>query len=607
MFKKFSLALVLVIVVFLSGCTLPWNKPITEIVYQEDKTVNSLQDFLSEAQIIADKQIGNGAQLKIIYYSYFNNVFSYEATFAKDGESLKNGVLKNIVISYNKAWEVKKESSISSHVSKEEVNNKIIAIECNDSKMCAGNLASTMADPKNDIDISNIKISLNTFTDDKYLTGSNLGFIKNNNGVPIGNFGKFRFNAVTGTIVDGTSVDISKWYEEQTGSPLNVTDTAEISSEVISTSTADVLAQNFNNDSDNDGLTNLQEAGYGTNPNKVDTDSDGNSDSQEINNGYNPLGSGKLISDDCVKNPETDKCYLEIAKAKKDISFCKKISTKEDIFKCIFTVNLITKNPQICEELNSAPENDVPDFYNTCLKELVGIVNPTPTYNYNGDTSADRDAHTINDVKQIQTGLELYYNDNNSYPSTLEVLTIGTSRFISSLPLAIEGKSDICSKDYNYKYIFINDKEYSLTYCIDESSGDIKNAGITPGVNTATQNGLGKNASIVVESAPIIVKSSVSSNGKPLEYSSEDRNILRIMYWSGKVNQHWDLGKGLWVTDPDGISGSGEDKLTYCKKFYPSTISVVEYKKETIDTWSAGGASSGYKNTVMSYRCVLKN
>ena len=82
-------------------------------------------------------------------------------------------------------------------------------------------------------------------------------------------------------------------------------------------------------------------------------------------------------------------------------------------------------------------------------------------------------------------------------------------------------------------------------------------------------------------------------------------NIARVMFWPSKVNQHFDLSKGLWVTDSDGKSGAEIDKLTYCQKFYPNTIFVESYKLETINTWKAGGNMGNYTNTVMSYRCVL--
>lgn len=50
------------------------------------------------------------------------------------------------------------------------------------------------------------------------------------------------------------------------------------------------------NDSDEDGLINLEEYRYGTNPQNSDTDGDNYKDGEEVENGYNPSGSGKLLS-----------------------------------------------------------------------------------------------------------------------------------------------------------------------------------------------------------------------------------------------------------------------------------------------------------------------
>lgn len=78
----------------------------------------------------------------------------------------------------------------------------------------------------------------------------------------------------------------------------------------------------------------------------------------------------------------------------------------------------------------------------------------------------------------------------------------------------------------------------------------------------------------------------------------------RISYWPGKVNQHVSTSEGMWQTDSDGTSGSGIDKLTYCKKWYPNTTSVVEYKNETINAWHDAGNANDYTSTRMSYECV---
>jgi len=57
------------------------------------------------------------------------------------------------------------------------------------------------------------------------------------------------------------------------------------------------LGTNPNNpDSDQDGLTDREEVKvYGTDPLKADTDGDGFKDGDEVKNGYNPKGAGKLM------------------------------------------------------------------------------------------------------------------------------------------------------------------------------------------------------------------------------------------------------------------------------------------------------------------------
>ncbi|MFA5773106.1 MAG: PKD domain-containing protein [Candidatus Paceibacterota bacterium] len=78
----------------------------------------------------------------------------------------------------------------------------------------------------------------------------------------------------------------------------------------------------------------------------------------------------------------------------------------------------------------------------------------------------------------------------------------------------------------------------------------------------------------------------------------------RISYWQGKVNQHVSVSEGMWQTDSDGVSGAEINKLTYCKKFYPNTTSVVEYKKEYINAWHDRGNVNDYLGLNMSYQCV---
>jgi hypothetical protein len=87
--------------------------------------------------------------------------------------------------------------------------------------------------------------------------------------------------------------------------------------------------------------------------------------------------------------------------------------------------------------------------------------------------------------------------------------------------------------------------------------------------------------------APLVSRKMSQSCVQPasLSFAHEPR----IMYWWGKVNLHRDIQTGQWKTDPDGASGANIDALTYCKKWYPKTVSVKDYKMEISDAWKGAG------------------
>lgn len=88
--------------------------------------------------------------------------------------------------------------------------------------------------------------------------------------------------------------------------------------------------------------------------------------------------------------------------------------------------------------------------------------------------------------------------------------------------------------------------------------------------------------------------------------SSNKNKSPRVMFWYGKVNQHFDVKNKTWMTDSDAYSGAEMNKLTYCQKFYPRTIRVAPYKEETINSWHSVGNTGQYEATKMSYLCEEK-
>ncbi len=84
-----------------------------------------------------------------------------------------------------------------------------------------------------------------------------------------------------------------------------------------------------------------------------------------------------------------------------------------------------------------------------------------------------------------------------------------------------------------------------------------------------------------------------------------------VTFWQGKVNGHID-GNGVWVTDPDGVSGAEIDHLSYCNKWYPNTVSVQNAGLKTLSFWKnrgnvdySDGVNDGpYTSLKMTYECI---
>ncbi len=94
----------------------------------------------------------------------------------------------------------------------------------------------------------------------------------------------------------------------------------------------------YNLDSDKDGLTDVMEKTYGTDPKKQDTDGDGYSDGVEVKNNYNPKGKGRLSTfkiaepapkaDEQVNNYEPNMVYIESMNIKVPLQFAKSANEK---------------------------------------------------------------------------------------------------------------------------------------------------------------------------------------------------------------------------------------------------------------------------------------
>lgn len=122
----------------------------------------------------------------------------------------------------------------------------------------------------------------------------------------------------------------------------------------------------------------------------------------------------------------------------------------------------------VCYNNNVYPATSASD------KVTVEVVKLTPT---------SRDQKRLTDVRQMASALELYFNDNNSYPQSLSQLT---PNYIIALPQAPTPTDGKCTATQNsYTYTFKAATSYSLTFCLGSTTG-----GVGAGLRTLSEAGI---------------------------------------------------------------------------------------------------------------------
>lgn len=128
---------------------------------------------------------------------------------------------------------------------------------------------------------------------------------------------------------------------------------------------------------------------------------------------------------------------------------------------------------------------------------IIGILSTLSVIALNNARQKSRDARRVADVKQVQTALELYYNDENQYPT--DVTFDGTSSivgptssttYMSVVPSNPEPRNDGTGGDQctNANYIYDDTNSgasYVLRYCLGSETG-----GIAAGEHKATPAGI---------------------------------------------------------------------------------------------------------------------
>jgi len=122
---------------------------------------------------------------------------------------------------------------------------------------------------------------------------------------------------------------------------------------------------------------------------------------------------------------------------------------------------------------------------------IIGILATLAVVSLQQARKNARDAKRIADVKQMQTALELYFNDWQSYPTSTSVtstIASGTNIYMAVLPSAPSPADGACETDnntYQYKEVGIDNGSYILSFCLGGQTG-----GLDDGPKCATPGGV---------------------------------------------------------------------------------------------------------------------
>jgi|GEM_PF-1302744 hypothetical protein len=104
--------------------------------------------------------------------------------------------------------------------------------------------------------------------------------------------------------------------------------------------------------------------------------------------------------------------------------------------------------------------------------KTVTITPPTGSFDilqkYQETQSMAGDAKRIADVSQMASALELYFNDNNSYPDSLNALA---PKYIGVVPVPPAASGTCSEQDNAYTYVKIAPTNYQLTFCLGQATG----------------------------------------------------------------------------------------------------------------------------------------
>ncbi|PIR66357.1 MAG: hypothetical protein COU51_04310 [Parcubacteria group bacterium CG10_big_fil_rev_8_21_14_0_10_36_14] len=129
---------------------------------------------------------------------------------------------------------------------------------------------------------------------------------------------------------------------------------------------------------------------------------------------------------------------------------------------------------------------------------IIGLLSTLAVVALNNARQKSRDAKRVSDVKQLSTALELYFADNNSYPTAVGLITLGSTDYKC---LDEDGFVAICDAGgttymslvpsnptpggTDYTYLSADGSTYTMTFTLEGTTG-----GLGDGIHSASPGGM---------------------------------------------------------------------------------------------------------------------
>ncbi len=128
---------------------------------------------------------------------------------------------------------------------------------------------------------------------------------------------------------------------------------------------------------------------------------------------------------------------------------------------------------------------------------IIAILSTLAVVALNSARQKSRDAKRVSDIKQVQTALELYFGDQNAYPTAATAVTLGDATHLTlsstnGFAATAAGTTYMGNVPSNpspngasYSYTSADGSTYTITFVLEGNTG-----GLSSGTRTASPSGI---------------------------------------------------------------------------------------------------------------------